>query len=115
MNNYAHYEWTINSTFGFIYLQINTSLVDAYEYMQKYAVGLEQVVLDQKDYQPKYHQKFTEAEWKLRAVSFGIKSVIFLSNYAEPRIFDLPFFLGARYKKKELLCTTFTITSAQLA
>ncbi|XP_011878734.1 PREDICTED: uncharacterized protein LOC105568007 [Vollenhovia emeryi] len=49
-------------------LEINTSLVDAYEYMQKYAVGLEQVVLDQKDYQPKYHQKFTEAEWKLRAV-----------------------------------------------
>lgn len=49
-------------------LDINTSLVDAYEYMQKYAVGLEQVVLDQKDYQPKYHQKFTEAEWKLRAV-----------------------------------------------
>ncbi|XP_011158053.1 uncharacterized protein LOC105194690 [Solenopsis invicta] len=49
-------------------LDINKALVDAYEYMQKYAVGLEQVVLDQKDYQPKYHQKFTEAEWKLRAV-----------------------------------------------
>lgn len=59
----------INSAFGFIYFQINKALVDAYEYMQKYAVGLEQVVLDQKDYQPKYHQKFTEAEWKLRAVS----------------------------------------------
>ncbi|KYM88841.1 hypothetical protein ALC53_02606 [Atta colombica] len=57
-------------------LDINTSLVDAYEYMQKYAVGLEQVVLDQKDYQPKYHQKFTEAEWKLRAVLCEIQVAI---------------------------------------
>ncbi|XP_018395709.1 PREDICTED: uncharacterized protein LOC108774167, partial [Cyphomyrmex costatus] len=57
-------------------LDINTSLIDAYEYMQKYAVGLEQVVWDQKDYQPKYHQKFTEAEWKLRAVLCEIQVAI---------------------------------------
>ncbi|KAL0130020.1 hypothetical protein PUN28_001955 [Cardiocondyla obscurior] len=63
-------------------LDINTSLVDTYEYMQKCAVGLEQIVLDQKDYQPIYYQKFMEAEWKLRAVlceiqvALGERSVV---------------------------------------
>ncbi|KAL6262735.1 hypothetical protein P5V15_005525 [Pogonomyrmex californicus] len=47
---------------------INTTLVNTYEYMQKYAVGLEQVVFDQKDYQPEFYMKFKEAEGQLRAV-----------------------------------------------
>ncbi|KYN07079.1 hypothetical protein ALC62_01951 [Cyphomyrmex costatus] len=58
---------------------INTSLVAAYEYMQKYAVGLEQVVWDQKDYHPRnqsYHQKFVEVECKLQAVLCMIQVAI---------------------------------------
>ncbi|XP_018406254.1 PREDICTED: uncharacterized protein LOC108782472 [Cyphomyrmex costatus] len=60
-------------------LDINTSLVAAYEYMQKYAVGLEQVVWDQKDYHPRnqsYHQKFVEVECKLQAVLCMIQVAI---------------------------------------
>lgn len=49
--------------------QLDTALVDVYEYMQKYAVGLEQIVWDQEDLQLEFRNKFKDTEYKLRTVS----------------------------------------------
>lgn len=49
-------------------LELDTALVDAYEYMQKYAVGLEQIVWDQEDLQLEFRKKFKETEYNLRTV-----------------------------------------------
>ncbi|XP_061943118.1 uncharacterized protein LOC107992404 isoform X2 [Apis cerana] len=47
---------------------LDTALIDAYEYMQKYAVGLEQIVWDQEDLQLEFRKQFKETEYKLRTV-----------------------------------------------
>lgn len=49
-------------------LQLDTALIDAYEYMQKYAVGLEQIVWDQEDLQLEFHDQFMHTEYKLLSV-----------------------------------------------
>ncbi|KOC70503.1 hypothetical protein WH47_00648 [Habropoda laboriosa] len=49
-------------------LELDTALIDAYEYMQKYAVGLEQIVWDQEDLQLKFRKQFKDTEYKLRTV-----------------------------------------------
>lgn len=49
-------------------LELDTALIDAYEYMQKYAVGLEQIVWDQEDFQLEFHKQFKDTEYKLRTV-----------------------------------------------
>lgn len=49
--------------------QLDTALIDAYEYMQKYAVGLEQIVWDQEDLQLEFRNQFEQTEYKLRTVS----------------------------------------------
>lgn len=49
-------------------LELDTALVDVYEYMQKYAVGLEQIVWDQEDLQLEFRNKFKDTEYKLRTV-----------------------------------------------
>lgn len=49
-------------------LELDTALIDAYEYMQKYAVGLEQIVWDQEDLQLEFRKQFKETEYKLRTV-----------------------------------------------
>ncbi|XP_033322999.2 uncharacterized protein LOC117218593 [Megalopta genalis] len=49
-------------------LELDTALIDAYEYMQKYAVGLEQIVWDQEDLQLEFRKQFKEAEYNLRTV-----------------------------------------------
>lgn len=40
-----------------------------YGYLQRLAVGLEQVVLDQNVYDGRFMEEFNEAEFKLKAVS----------------------------------------------
>ncbi|KAJ8688085.1 hypothetical protein QAD02_023880, partial [Eretmocerus hayati] len=47
---------------------IDTALLDAYEYMQRYAVGLEQIVWDQDDHKLRYLDKFSHSENLLRSV-----------------------------------------------
>ncbi|XP_076638884.1 uncharacterized protein LOC143350800 [Colletes latitarsis] len=49
-------------------LELDKALIDAYEYMQKYAVGLEQIVWDQEDLQLAFRKQFKDTEYKLRTV-----------------------------------------------
>lgn len=49
-------------------LELDAALIDAYEYMQKYAVGLEQIVWDQEDLQLEFRNQFKDTEYKLRTV-----------------------------------------------
>lgn len=58
-----------NNRMYFSFSQLDTALIDAYEYMQKYAVGLEQIVWDQEDLQLEFRKQFKETEYKLRTVS----------------------------------------------
>jgi hypothetical protein len=50
-------------------LQLDTALKDTYRYLQKYAVGMEQVVWDQMDSNGAFKNQFADIEFKLRAVS----------------------------------------------
>nr|XP_031841120.1 uncharacterized protein LOC116430734 [Nomia melanderi] len=50
------------------HLELDTALINAYEYMQKYAVGLEQIVWDQEDLQLEFREQFKDTEYKLRTV-----------------------------------------------
>ena len=43
-----------------------------YNYLQRFAVGLEEVVIDQALFDGEFIQEFNEAEYKLKAVSFSI-------------------------------------------
>ncbi|XP_012281598.1 uncharacterized protein LOC105700377 isoform X2 [Orussus abietinus] len=49
-------------------LELDTALLDAYEYMQRYAVGLEQIVWDQEDHRLEFRKQFKDTEFKLRTV-----------------------------------------------
>lgn len=49
-------------------LDLDTALMNAYEYMQKYAVGLEQIVWDQEDHQHDFRTQFKATDDKLRMV-----------------------------------------------
>jgi hypothetical protein len=50
-------------------LQLDTALKDTYTYLQKFAVGMEQVVWDQTDNNGAFKNEFADIEFKLRAVS----------------------------------------------
>jgi hypothetical protein len=50
-------------------LQLDTALKDTYRYLQKFAVGMEQVVWDQTDNNGAFKNEFADIEFKLRAVS----------------------------------------------
>ena len=50
--------------------QFETTLKNIYSYLQRLAVGLEQVVLDQNVYDGRFMEEFNEAEFKLKAVSY---------------------------------------------
>ena len=41
-----------------------------YNYLQRFAVGLEEIVIDQALFDGEFIQEFNEAEYKLKAVSF---------------------------------------------
>ncbi|XP_014206742.1 uncharacterized protein LOC106638192 [Copidosoma floridanum] len=47
---------------------IDTALLDAYEYMQRYAVGLEQIAWDQEDHHHEFWKQFKNTEYNLRSV-----------------------------------------------
>lgn len=49
-------------------LELDRALLDAYGYMQKYAVGLEQIVWDQEDNGLEFRKQFEDTEFKLRTV-----------------------------------------------
>ncbi|KAK2584107.1 hypothetical protein KPH14_006548 [Odynerus spinipes] len=49
-------------------LELDRALLDAYEYMQKYAVGLEQIVWDQEDNGLEFHEQFKDTESRLQMV-----------------------------------------------
>ena len=51
------------------YFQIETTLQNMYSYLQKLAVGLEQVALDQMIYEGLYDEEFNLAEYRLKGVS----------------------------------------------
>ena len=48
-----------------------------YTFLQKLAVGLEQVVLDQSVYDGRFMEEFNEAEFKLKTVSFSSYGTVF--------------------------------------
>jgi len=50
-------------------LQLDKALKDTYKYLQKFAVGMEQVVWDQIDNNGAFKNEFADIEFKLRAVS----------------------------------------------
>lgn len=60
-------------------MQLDTILLDTYEYMQIFAVGLEQIVWDQEDYNLRFQQQFQDTEFKLRTVSTFFIFVEYLS------------------------------------
>jgi len=49
-------------------LTLDTALLRIYNYLQRFAVGLEEVVLDQALFDGEFIQEFNEAEYKLKAV-----------------------------------------------
>ena len=51
-----------------------------YNYLQRFAVGLEEVVIDQALFDGEFIQEFNEAEYKLKAVSFSIDKLRFNFN-----------------------------------
>ena len=50
-------------------MQIESTLRNLYSYLQKLAVGLEQVALDQMIYDGIYDEEFNLAEYRLKGVS----------------------------------------------
>ena len=61
--------WKIIINNLYINFQLEPALSKIYSYLQRLAVGLEQVVLDQAVYDGDFIQEFNEAEYKLKAVS----------------------------------------------
>ena len=49
--------------------QLDKTLQNIYSYLQRFAVGLEEIVLDQALFDGEFIQEFNEAEYKLKAVS----------------------------------------------
>jgi len=49
-------------------LTLDTALLRIYNYLQRFAVGLEEIVLDQALFDGEFIQEFNEAEYKLKAV-----------------------------------------------
>nr|CAD7439471.1 unnamed protein product [Timema bartmani] len=53
-------------------LELDTALKDTYEYLQMFAVGLEQVVIDQKENGGEFLQEFKDTEFKVRALNTSV-------------------------------------------
>lgn len=70
-----------------IHFQLDKALLDAYEYMQKYAVGLEQIVWDQEEHHLEFHKQFQDTEYELRTVSLFLRSNPLSCNYDESASF----------------------------
>ena len=66
----------------FINFQLDTTLQKIYNYLQRFAVGLEEIVLDQALFDGEFIQEFNEAEYKLKAVSIETCTVTKQVNMA---------------------------------
>ena len=58
-----------NFQFKIFLFQLDTALKRMYNYLQRFAVGLEVMVEDQAMYDGDFIMEFNEAEYKLKAVS----------------------------------------------
>ena len=57
-------------------LQLDSALKRMYNYLQRFAVGLEVMVEDQAMYDGDFIMEFNEAEYKLKAVSKNAQSIV---------------------------------------
>nr|XP_046487515.1 uncharacterized protein LOC124221492 isoform X2 [Neodiprion pinetum] len=57
-------------------LELDKALLDAYTYMQTFAVGLEQIVWDQNDNDSEFHKQFADTEFKLRTVLCELQAAL---------------------------------------
>ncbi|XP_046749811.1 uncharacterized protein LOC124413333 isoform X2 [Diprion similis] len=83
-----HYDWLpnkqdipkeLNESLAKEYLdklELDKALLDAYEFMQTYAVGLEQIVWDQKDNNSEFQKLFADTEYKLRTVLCELQAAL---------------------------------------
>ena len=60
-----------------LFSQVDDTLRNLYSYLQRLAVGLEQVVLDQTLYDGHFMEEFNEAEFKLKAVRMTLTVTCF--------------------------------------
>lgn len=61
-------------------MQLDQTLLNTYKYLQQIAVGLEQVVWDQKDHNGEFEHRFAEVEQHLRSVLCEIHYAIYERN-----------------------------------
>lgn len=85
-----------------IHFQLDKALLDAYEYMQKYAVGLEQIVWDQEEHHLEFHKQFQDTEYELRTVSLFLRIKSVILQLRRVREFSICHsFMKRGYKKKK--------------
>ncbi|KAK0159813.1 hypothetical protein PV327_010886 [Microctonus hyperodae] len=65
--------------------ELDRILLDIYQYLQLYAVGLEQIVWDQDDYRLGAGKNFSDAEFKLRTVLCEVQ-VALEERGVQPRV-----------------------------
>ena len=63
------YQWNLKQPLNMFPLQLDSALKRMYNYLQRFAVGLEVMVEDQAMYDGDFIMEFNEAEYKLKAVS----------------------------------------------
>ncbi|XP_017775080.1 PREDICTED: uncharacterized protein LOC108561586 [Nicrophorus vespilloides] len=74
-----HYDWlplTMMDSEQIPELNMKNSLIDIYEHLQKFAVGLEQIVWDQEDNRGAFLKNFTDTEYNLRSLLCEIQMAI---------------------------------------
>ena len=78
--------FTIDS---FFFSQVDDTLRNLYSYLQRLAVGLEQVVLDQTLYDGHFMEEFNEAEFKLKAVRIHCNFFLaFFRSFFVPNLYE---------------------------
>ena len=70
------YQWNLKQPLNMFPLQLDSALKRMYNYLQRFAVGLEVMVEDQAMYDGDFIMEFNEAEYKLKAVSKNAQSIV---------------------------------------
>ena len=70
------YQWNPKQPLNMFPLQLDSALKRMYNYLQRFAVGLEVMVEDQAMYDGDFIMEFNEAEYKLKAVSKNAQSIV---------------------------------------
>ncbi|XP_020299090.1 uncharacterized protein LOC109863261 isoform X2 [Pseudomyrmex gracilis] len=81
-------------------IELDEILLNVYENMQKFAVGLEQIVWDQEDYGLSFRNEFKEAEFKLRGVLCELQ-VALVERGLTPRPDITRDIMTSEFRKKE--------------